>query len=531
MSERLPERAALVALALGSLAVALAAAPYALFDLDRHAVPKELVLHLTALAAGTPLLWARRPAAERVDRWLALWLAASAGAFLFATNHWLALRAFAVSLSGLVCYWSARQVTRAGLQRPLLRAIALAAVLAVFTGLLQAYGVEYALASLSRAPGGTFGNRNFLAHAAALALPVTLWVALEAPGRRAAALAIAGVLFIAALLVLSRSRAAWLGAGAGTAVLGLCWLLRAAPPIRGPLRGRLLVTAFALAVGAVTALTVPNALNWRSDAPYVESLKGIANYREGSGHGRLVQYRNTLGMVRDDPVFGVGPGNWAVAYPRYTTPGDPAFVTTAVIPTNPWPSSDWVALLAERGVPAMLFYFGAALQLLVLAWRAARDPAQPRRLDAWCGAALLVTLFVIGCFDAVQLLAPANVLSLSALGALVPVPDDDRRRETGPRLRMALRLGVPLVLALAAFRSAAQWVAMDLWTGARTIATQERAARWDPANFRIRMSLAGAWLARGRTEEGCAHARAALALQPWNEPARRRARRCGIAVR
>jgi hypothetical protein len=56
---------------------------------------------------------------------------------------------------------------------------------------------------------------------------------------------------------------------------------------------------------------------------------------------------------------------------------------------------------------------------------------------------------------------------------------------------------------------------------------QESAAHWDPANFRIRMSLAVANLAHGRRTEGCGHARAAVALQPNNAPAVRLARRCG----
>ena len=53
-------------------------------------------------------------------------------------------------------------------------------------------------------------------------------------------------------------------------------------------------------------------------------------------------------------MLGVGPGNWPVHYPRYMSPGDPSFDADDMIPTNPWPSSDWMALLAERGLPAFV---------------------------------------------------------------------------------------------------------------------------------------------------------------------------------
>ena len=102
-------------------------------------------------------------------------------------------------------------------------------MLGALTGLVQAYGlVDTNLASLSRAPGGTFGNRNFMAHLVAIGLPVLLYVALEARsrtrfagrrGRRRARGGGAGALALARRVARRRARAAlflvveglWLG--------------------------------------------------------------------------------------------------------------------------------------------------------------------------------------------------------------------------------------------------------------------------------------------------------------------------------
>src|ERR1700730_16558057 len=116
-------RAALRVLQAGAIAVVLAATPYKAFDLDRFFVPKELVLHATALLATLLcLLRARRLGLARVDQLIGLFLALGVLSALFATNWWLAGRAVAISLSGAACFWSARAVARAGLARPLLAA-------------------------------------------------------------------------------------------------------------------------------------------------------------------------------------------------------------------------------------------------------------------------------------------------------------------------------------------------------------------------------------------------------------------------
>src|SRR6185436_17314863 len=138
---------------LGAIAVVLAASLHRAFELDRFLVPKELVLHVTAVVASLCAL--------RLVRALALtWI----DVLLFA---WLVLGA----LSAALVFWVARSLREAGLARALLHAIAFAIVLAAVTSLLQAYGLRLDLFALNRAPGGTLGNRNFIGHAMAFGLP------------------------------------------------------------------------------------------------------------------------------------------------------------------------------------------------------------------------------------------------------------------------------------------------------------------------------------------------------------------------
>src|SRR5436853_1603515 len=160
MSRR--DQIALRSIQLGAIAVVLAATVLTAFDLDRFLVPKELVLHLTATIAGLLTLhFARR--GSRVDLLLVVYLALTAASLFFAQNRWLGFRALAITASGVVLFWSARALE----PRRVINGLALAVVVAASTALVQAYGIHSAFFASTRAPGGTLGNRNFVAHAAA----------------------------------------------------------------------------------------------------------------------------------------------------------------------------------------------------------------------------------------------------------------------------------------------------------------------------------------------------------------------------
>ncbi len=487
------ERAATRVVQAGALAVVLAALPYKTFDLDRYFVPKELVLGLTAGIAAL-LVLRRSLTPTRVDALLVAYLALSTASAATAVNGWLAWRALAVSLGGAAMFWIARALARAGKGRALLGGVAFAVVIAAGTALFQAYGGHGDFLSLNRAPGGTLGNRNFIAHVAAIGLPVLVLLAFDARllGRVAATV---GIGVVAWALVLSRSRAAWLAVGLAAA-LALAVALRHRLPV-----GRSLTIAAAAGIGALAAVALPNSLHWRSRSPYLDSALGVADYREGSGHGRLVQYGGTVRMARAHPLLGVGPGNWPVAYPKYAAPNDPSLDDESMT-ANPWPSSDWAAFVSERGVLAT-----ACLALALLALAASRGA--PLALTA-----TILTVAVVGCFDAVLLLPTPTLLVWATLGALAPAPS----RSVQVLLRAPLRtltVGVIAILGVAAVgRSAQQAVAMALANDTTSERTLEFAARVDPGSYRLHMRAAEEDERRGRCAAATAQATTAHHLFP-----------------
>ncbi|HVZ77973.1 MAG TPA: O-antigen ligase family protein [Gemmatimonadaceae bacterium] len=518
----------LVVLAAGAFGVVLAVAPYRAFDLDRFFVPKELVLHATVLLLAVPfVLRARATAGSRTDKWLLAFLGVSLLSALLATNHWLAFRALALSWSSLLCFWSARALARGGRSRAIVGILCGAVALAAITSLLQAYGMDSPYFTTNRAPGGTLGNRNFVAHLAAMGAPLLLVSAVRARRWITTVAASVTLAVVAAALVLSRSRAAWLALGACVVVLlPAIWHARLKWRVPG-MRRRIGIVAL-VTVGAVgLALVLPNKLDWRSDSPYLDTMKGVVNYKEGSGKGRLLQYRNTLRLAIRHPLLGVGPGNWPVEYPAIVPSSDPSLDEATQMTANPWPSSDWMAFLSERGLVGGTLLILAMLGMLGGAWRQVRTAGTlDDHLDGVALAGIVVATCVVGAFDAVLLLPAPAFIAWTAFGALRHQGDASPRAWSIAQ-RLAAAGAVLVVSGAAVARSTAQFASIaDFSRG-----SVQRAERDDPGSYRIRLRAAELGAERGRCDIVRTQAGAAHDLFP-NAPAPRRfLAACGVRLR
>ena len=337
---------------------------------------------------------------------------------------------------------------------------------------------------------------------------------------------------VAAAIVLSRSRAAWLAiALASLSILPIVIRLwrdahqsgpaegsgsRATPrpPAGAPTGSRVIllratIVGLAAVAGVCAAITLPNTLNWRSASPYLDSVLGVTNYRGGSGHGRIVQDLNTGRLVVSHPLLGVGPGNWAVVYPRVASRNDPSLDPDDGMTANPWPSSDWAAFLSERGAIATACLALAFLGLLVGGWRAAALAVESGNIDRPSlplpSLPTVVALVIVEAFEC-RLAAPSSLADRldhpwHARGYAHTAPTTRVSVPWTSARKAALVVIVTLAAGLAVARSTAQVAAMALYASATATGGSERrlelAAQIDPGSYRIRIRLAEAY-AQGR---------------------------------
>jgi O-antigen ligase len=520
-------RLASLVLQCGLIAVVLVAIPYKVFELDRYFVPKELVLHVVALGLAILVLArARTLTIDAADALLGIFVAWSALSALFAPSWWLAQRALSLSISSALVFWGARRIAEEGAYRAVLVGAALATGCAAAVGLAQAYGVETVYFSLNRAPGGTFGNRNFVAHFCVIGLPALIFVTVTA---RTSAGALAGTLgsgAVAALLVLSRTRAAWLAAGVMLAALAFAFLMSRKYWGQQPVGGRLARIALTWAVAIAVVIALPNRLNWRSDSPYLDSALRVVDYSSGSGRGRIAQYLNSGTMALADPLLGAGPGNWSVKYPRVAPRGDASMAADGRT-ANPWPSSDWVAFVAERGAIAALALACAFAVLFVFALRRWSELGSVEAILARvAGVGTIAATLVVSAFDAVLLLAAPALLAWSVIGATSGFARRGRIVELLGGRRFALVAALVLLPAVGLARSIAQATAINYVGFGGRRAGWLAAADWDPGSYRANLRAARFQAAAKRCVSGRTYARRALALAPDAPEAKAAYRAC-----
>jgi hypothetical protein len=520
------DRVKTILIQVGLLAVVLVVLPYKLFELDRYFVPKELVLHAIALPLLVLLLTRQRTIRyDAADALLAFFLLWSALSAVFATNYWLAQRALGVSVSSAIVFWGSRQLGAQGKHRPILIAASAATVLAAITCLLQAYGLDTDYFSQNRSPGGTFGNRNFVAHICAIGLPALLYSAVTARTSFGTMLGYAGAGIVAAALVLSRSRAAWLAVAVSSVMLGLPFIASRKYWRGYGIGGRVVRLAAVSLVCAMIAMFLPNALNWSSDSPYLDSARGMVDYSSGSGRGRITQYLTSARVAGADPIFGAGPGNWPVQYVRFADNDDPSLAEDGMT-ANPWPSSDWVAFASERGVVAALALMGVFASLFVGAWRRWLMLGTDGVLAKVALVGTITATLVVSAFDAALLLAAPALLSWSILGAASGVGRVGREK-TFTRGAVIATLGATAVVLVASvIRSATQTAAIVAVGQGGTRAGWIAAAPLDPGSYRINARLAEFYSSRGRCGAATFYARRANNLFPHARTPKRVLERC-----
>jgi O-antigen ligase len=256
---------------------------------------------------------------------------------------------------------------------------------------------------------GTIGNVDMLAAVLCVAIPLC-WVGLLRLGGRRRFFLLIPLGLSLAVLALSRVEAGLVGVGLG-ALLTL--------PVVLPKRGRLRPYAALGAAGAlILGVALVYTLGGRMGGALYEAHQLLHGHWDDSyGSGRLYIWRSVLDLVPQSPLFGGGPDTLALrtqaVFERYDE-------TLGVLLRGHVDAAhnEYLNILVNQGLPALLFYLGALLAGAV-GWvkRAPNDPA-----SAILGAAVLC--YCIQAFFGISSLisAPFFWLTFALLAGRKPCP-------------------------------------------------------------------------------------------------------------
>ena len=298
-----------------------------------------------------------------------------------------------------------------------LTASACTGILIALLGIAQYHGWQPFSIPSAGLPSATLGYRNIAAMYLIANLPLTIALYATAPSRTY--LHASAIALMAIFLIYTRTRGAWVGLCVSLVITAvLCYRASDKYADKGTLRRRkrwlfpssivhrpsslksgkrlplLIATLVVFALGALPSSMVkqgPQSLD-ENKTTLDATVKSIV--QQGGDKGRLTSWKNTLPMIADHPLFGVGLGNWAIALPPYDRGDQIAF---GAAPENP--HSDPVGILSELGLIGFICYLSFSFCVLRRAWRLMQMPdAQTRWMATACFAGFLA-LSIHSCFD------------------------------------------------------------------------------------------------------------------------------------
>lgn len=319
-----------------------------------------------ALAVLSLLLLAERLAAIRrlptpvalIPRASTVYLLVVASSVLWALAPSLALAELVLLAQAIVAYVCLVTIARARADVTMLLTLLTAGLLVQSLLVLgaMAMGGEFVMEPIAvrlvhgRA-GGTFGSPNVLGSYITFMLAPTMALIAMRVSRRHDALAWAAFLLGGVALILSESRGAWIGSAIALTVFVPVGLRR------GWLSARLVAGLMATGVAALAAF-----------GPSI--IQRLAAYDNAAAQARFPLYRLAWGVIRENPVLGVGANNFATAMSNHLT----VDFSTAWISTV---HNKYLLVWSETGLIGLLAFGAFLTGVLVCGLRLGRMVGAP----------------------------------------------------------------------------------------------------------------------------------------------------------
>ncbi len=283
--------------------------------------------------------------------------------FFYAQNHYEAFRVWQHWVMAILCFFTVLNgLDNDGQIDWIMASLFASGTCVALIGMAQ-YLFGWTFVPQTVVPAATFGNKNLAAQYVMLTLPFGLYFA--AVSRNTALVWVAGLLvsLMAVFLVYTGTRGAWLACAAGFFFL-LMFMTRKfwSDGFPGWNRHRMGVFSAGLLLFLVLINTGPQGFQWRFQSLWNRAAtvardinrdneKGVATT---SSQIRVAIWRNTLKMIQDNPLAGVGLGNHKIIYPIYhrRVLRDQQFSEKAQLVQV---HNDYLQFIAETGLGGVIF--------------------------------------------------------------------------------------------------------------------------------------------------------------------------------
>jgi dipeptidyl aminopeptidase/acylaminoacyl peptidase/O-antigen ligase len=277
-------------------------------------------------------------------------------------------------------------------------------------------------------------NRNFVAQILILPLFVSFSFINKKYRRGTRSYAVLSAFVMFSGILITRSRAVWLGVLLVSSVALLWLLLFYRTQFKKFLKKELMLKLLFLSAGLCVSIYLAHMIMPEYNLPSpLSTLETLEKPLEGSAGGRIHRWINAFPMIRDHFFLGVGPGNWTQTFYKYRDG-----VTTDPL-GNPQAFNSYLEVFGEIGIFGVLIL---TFFILSLFRRNYKDYPQVPCLKLSLGAFLFAAAFHLT--FSVKVLLIAFFLNIALLSSY----EDCRHRSFAINKRLIVPLSLVILLVL-----------------------------------------------------------------------------------
>ncbi len=237
-------------------------------------------------------------------------------------------------------------------------------VICFFQYFTQFFNTSYAACNIT----GTMAQRNQLSSALFLMMPFCLY-AMLAFRTYWKIISFVAMVPLLTIILLNQTRSVWLAiavSGLATATIVLLLFLQEKFQVPTEARvgmGRGCLLAF---LALICSVGLFSCLHFKSNSvgSVVGRVESIISPSHSNNSIRISMWRQTYELAQNNPVCGIGAGNWKISFPSY---GIEDFPDQRMFKTEYFvrPENDYLWVLSEIGIAGFLFYLAIFVTILI----------------------------------------------------------------------------------------------------------------------------------------------------------------------
>jgi len=265
-----------------------------------------------------------------------------------------------------------------------------AGIIVALLGMCDYLGWRPFLIPSAGLPSATLGFRNIAAMYMIQILPFAFALFISTTKHHKMILTATALVLMGSFLVYTRTRGAWLGFAIAS-ITTITVLYYLPPPNIFPILNRQKLKYLGIAsIVFILFVTLPSGMQKQGPQSIDEKKTTIGQTiqsatQTGGDRGRLTVWRNTLPLIANHPIWGVGLGNWSVHYPIYDKG---THITFSSAPERP--HNTFLSIWTELGSIGLITYLWFCIATIRLGIRQLQN-SQTR----WMAAAGLASFIAI----------------------------------------------------------------------------------------------------------------------------------------